>query len=91
VTVKTASTPIETNKELIKDEKAEDVDGHLYRSMIRSLMYLTASRPNIMFYVCACARDSPFDIEAFYDSDYAGASLDRKSTTGGVVDPKSNA
>ncbi|GKC58014.1 retrovirus-related pol polyprotein from transposon TNT 1-94 [Tanacetum coccineum] len=80
--VKTASTPIETNKALLKDEEAEDVDVHLYRSMIRSLMYFTASRPNIM--------DSPFDLEAFSDSDYAGASLDRKSTIGGVMDPKSN-
>ncbi|GJW78729.1 retrotransposon protein, putative, ty1-copia subclass [Tanacetum coccineum] len=115
VTMKTASTPIETNKALLKDEEAEDVDVHLYRSMIGSLMYLTASRPDIMFVVCACARfqvtpkvshlhavkrifrylkgqpklglwyprDSPFDLEAFSDSDYAGASLDRKSTTGG--------
>ncbi|GJW13060.1 hypothetical protein Tco_0017193 [Tanacetum coccineum] len=55
-TVKTTSTPIETNKALLKDEEAEDVDVHLYRSMIRSLMYLTASRPDIMFAVCACAR-----------------------------------
>ncbi|GJS95429.1 putative ribonuclease H-like domain-containing protein [Tanacetum coccineum] len=83
VTVKTTSTPIETNKALLKDEEAEDVDVHLYRSMIGSLMYLTASRPNIMFAVCACARDSPFDLEAFTNIDYAGASLDRKSTTGG--------
>ncbi|GJX22142.1 putative ribonuclease H-like domain-containing protein [Tanacetum coccineum] len=82
-TVKAASTPIETNKALNKDEEAEDVDVHLYRSMIGSLMYLTAFRPDIMFVVCACARDSPFDLEAFSDSDYAGASLDRKSTTGG--------
>ncbi|GJT52922.1 putative ribonuclease H-like domain-containing protein [Tanacetum coccineum] len=82
-TVKAASTPIETNKALLKDEEAEDVDVHLYRSMIGSLMYLTASRPDIMFAVCACARDSPFDLEAFSNSDYAGASLDRKSTTGG--------
>ncbi|GJU55545.1 putative ribonuclease H-like domain-containing protein [Tanacetum coccineum] len=114
-TVKTTSTPIETNKALLKDEEAEDVDVHLYRSMIGSLMYLTASRPDIMFVVCACARfqvtpkvshlhavkrifrylkgqpklglwyprDSPFDLEAFSDSDYARASLDRKSTTGG--------
>ncbi|GJV11904.1 putative ribonuclease H-like domain-containing protein [Tanacetum coccineum] len=51
-----ASTPIETNKAFIKDEEAEDMDVHLYRSMIRSLMYLTASRPDIMFVVCACAR-----------------------------------
>ncbi|GKB14981.1 putative ribonuclease H-like domain-containing protein [Tanacetum coccineum] len=54
--VKTASTPIETNKALIKDEEAEDVDVHLYRSVIRSLMYFSASRPDIMFAVCACAR-----------------------------------
>ncbi|GJZ25418.1 putative ribonuclease H-like domain-containing protein [Tanacetum coccineum] len=78
-----ACTPIETNKAFLKDEEAEDVDVHLYRSIIGSLMYLTASRPDIMFVVCACARDSPFDLEAFSDSDYARASLDRKSTTGG--------
>ncbi|GJZ50600.1 putative ribonuclease H-like domain-containing protein [Tanacetum coccineum] len=82
-TVKTASTPIETNKALLKDEDVADVDVYLYRSMIGSLMYLTASRPDIIFVVCACARDSPFDLEAFFDSDYDGASLDRKSTTGG--------
>ncbi|GKC11924.1 uncharacterized mitochondrial protein-like protein [Tanacetum coccineum] len=94
-TVKTTSTPIEINKALVKDEEAEAVDVHLYRSMIGSLMYLTSSRPDIMFAVCACARhlkgqpklglwypgDSPFDLEAFSNSDYAGASLDRKSTT----------
>ncbi|GJZ27995.1 retrovirus-related pol polyprotein from transposon TNT 1-94 [Tanacetum coccineum] len=50
------STPIETNKALNKDEEAKDVDVHLYRSMIGSLMYLTTSRPDIMFDVCACAR-----------------------------------
>ncbi|GJT59375.1 putative ribonuclease H-like domain-containing protein [Tanacetum coccineum] len=113
--VKTASTPIETQKLLLKDENGEEVDVHLYRSMIGSLMYLTSSRPDIMFVVCACARyqvnpkvshlhavkrifrylkgqpklglwypkDSPFDLVAYTDSDYAGASLDRKSTTGG--------
>ncbi|GJZ70105.1 putative ribonuclease H-like domain-containing protein [Tanacetum coccineum] len=121
--VKTASTPMKPNKSLIKDEEAEDVDVYLYISMIGSLMYLTASRPDITFAVCSCARfqvtpktshlhavkrifrylkgqpklglwypkDSPFDLEAFSDSDYAGASLDRKSTIGGVMDPKSNA
>ncbi|GJZ27665.1 putative ribonuclease H-like domain-containing protein [Tanacetum coccineum] len=55
--VKTASTPMETHKPLLKDADGEDVDEHLYRSMIRSLMYLTSSRPDIMFccYV-DCAR-----------------------------------
>ncbi|GJY58914.1 uncharacterized mitochondrial protein-like protein [Tanacetum coccineum] len=56
VTIKTVSTPIKTNKALLKDEEAEDVDVYLYRPMIGSLMYLTTSRPDIMFAVCACAR-----------------------------------
>nr|GEZ52406.1 ribonuclease H-like domain, reverse transcriptase, RNA-dependent DNA polymerase [Tanacetum cinerariifolium] len=82
-TVKTATTLVEHNKALVKDVEAEDVDIHLYKSMIGSLMYLTDFRPDITFAVCACARDSPFDLEAYFYSDYAGASLDRKSTIGG--------
>ncbi|GJR55125.1 hypothetical protein Tco_1405646 [Tanacetum coccineum] len=106
---------METQKPLLKDEDGEEVDVHMYRSMIGSLMYLTSSRPDIMFVVCACARyqvnpkvshlhamkrifrylkgqpklglwylkDSPFDLVSSLDSDYARASLDRKSTTGG--------
>ncbi|GJR53458.1 putative ribonuclease H-like domain-containing protein [Tanacetum coccineum] len=113
--VKTASTPFETHKPLVKDEEATYVDVHLYRSMIGSLMYLTAFRLDIMFAVCACSRFqvtpntshlnvvkrifrylkgkpklglwyprvSSFDLEAYSDSDYDGASLDRKSTIGG--------
>nr|GEY93381.1 hypothetical protein [Tanacetum cinerariifolium] len=112
---KSASTSIDTEKPLLKDPDGEDVDVHTYRSMIGSLRYLTSSRPDIMFAVCACARfqvtpkashlhavnrifiylkgkphlglwylkDSPFNLVAYSDSDYAGASLDRKSTTGG--------
>ncbi|GKB14809.1 putative ribonuclease H-like domain-containing protein [Tanacetum coccineum] len=56
MSVKTASTPIETQKPLVKDEEAADVDVYLYRYMIGSLMYLTASRPDIMFAVYACSR-----------------------------------
>ncbi|GKF50149.1 uncharacterized mitochondrial protein-like protein, partial [Tanacetum coccineum] len=87
--VKTASTPIETHKPLLKDADGEDVDEHLYRSMIGSLMYLTSSRPDIMFAVCQpklglwYPKDSPFDLVAYTDSNYVGARLDRKSTTGG--------
>nr|GEX79868.1 uncharacterized mitochondrial protein AtMg00810-like [Tanacetum cinerariifolium] len=98
-----------------KDDTGKDVDLHLYRSMIGSLMYLTASRPDIMFSVCAYARhqvtpkechlhavkrifrylkghpklglwyskDSPFDLVAYSDSDYGGATQNRKSTSGG--------
>nr|GEV18523.1 hypothetical protein [Tanacetum cinerariifolium] len=53
IEVKTASTPMETQKPLLKDEDGEEVDVHMYRSMIGSLMYLTSSRPNIMF---ACKK-----------------------------------
>nr|GEX14050.1 uncharacterized mitochondrial protein AtMg00810-like [Tanacetum cinerariifolium] len=116
---KSASTPIDTEKPLLKDPNGEDVDVHTYRSMIGSLMFLTSSRPDIMFAVCACARfqvtpkashlhavkrifrylegklhlslwyqkDSPFNLVAYSDSDYAGASLDRKSTTRGCQFP----
>ncbi|GJS84195.1 putative ribonuclease H-like domain-containing protein [Tanacetum coccineum] len=66
-----ACTPMETQKPLLKDEDGEEVDVHLYRSMIGSLMYLTSLRPDIMFAV------------SYTDSDYAGGSLNRKSTTGG--------
>nr|GEW88462.1 uncharacterized mitochondrial protein AtMg00810-like [Tanacetum cinerariifolium] len=106
---------METSKPLLKDENGQEVDVHMYRSMIGSLMYLTSLRTDIMFVVCACARhqvspkvsylhavksifrylkrqpklglwypkDSPFELKAYTDNDYAGFSLDRKSTTGG--------
>nr|GEX18467.1 hypothetical protein [Tanacetum cinerariifolium] len=112
---KSASTPIDTEKPLLKHPDGEDVDVHTYRSMIGLLMYLTSSRPDIMFAICACARfqvtpkashlhsvkrifrylkgkphlslwypkDSPSDLVAYSNSDYTGASLDRKYTTGG--------
>nr|GEX77570.1 hypothetical protein [Tanacetum cinerariifolium] len=53
---KSASTPIDTEKPLLNDLDGEDVDVHTYRSMIGSLMYLTSSRPDIMFADCVCAR-----------------------------------
>nr|GEW58787.1 hypothetical protein [Tanacetum cinerariifolium] len=56
LSMKTTSTPIETQKPLVKDEEAANVDVYLYRSTIGSFMYLTASRPGIMFAVCACSR-----------------------------------
>nr|GFC47668.1 retrovirus-related Pol polyprotein from transposon TNT 1-94 [Tanacetum cinerariifolium] len=52
---KSASTPIDAKKPLLKDLDGEDVDVHTYRSMIGSLIYLTSSRPDIMFAACACA------------------------------------
>nr|GEU56689.1 uncharacterized mitochondrial protein AtMg00810-like [Tanacetum cinerariifolium] len=113
--MRTATTPYEVPKLKSKDEPDDAVNVHLFRSMIGSLMYLTASRPDIMFAVSAYSRhqvspltshlnavkkifkylkgqpnlglwytqDSPFQLEAYSDSDYAGSHGDRKSTTGG--------
>jgi hypothetical protein len=49
-------TPAATHLKLSKDENGVAVDQSLYRSMIRSLLYLTASRPDITFVVGVCAR-----------------------------------
>nr|GFC18853.1 putative ribonuclease H-like domain-containing protein [Tanacetum cinerariifolium] len=54
--VRSSNTPMDKENPWRKDETRKDVDLHLYRSMIGFLMYLTASRPDIMFVVCACAR-----------------------------------
>nr|GEU52838.1 retrovirus-related Pol polyprotein from transposon TNT 1-94 [Tanacetum cinerariifolium] len=72
LSVKTTSTLIETQKPLVKDEEAVDVDVHLYR-------YLKGQPKLGLWY----PKVSSFDLEAYSDSDYAGANLDRKSTTGG--------
>nr|GFC84919.1 uncharacterized mitochondrial protein AtMg00810-like [Tanacetum cinerariifolium] len=69
--VKSLNTPMDKENPWGKDRTGKDVDLHLYRSMIGSLMYLTASRPDIMFAV------------SYSDSDYGGASQDHKSNTGG--------
>nr|GEX32320.1 putative ribonuclease H-like domain-containing protein [Tanacetum cinerariifolium] len=113
--VRSLNTPMDKENPWGKDGIGKYVDLHLYRSMIESLMYLTASRPDIMFVVCACARhqvtpkechlqavkrifrylkghhklglwypkESPFNLVSYSDSDYGGATQDRKSTTGG--------
>nr|AAL58160.1 putative polyprotein [Oryza sativa Japonica Group] len=53
---KPIKTPMATNGHLALDEEGKLVDLKLYRSMIGSLLYLTTSRPDIMFSVCMCAR-----------------------------------
>ncbi|GJR54310.1 putative ribonuclease H-like domain-containing protein [Tanacetum coccineum] len=86
----TATTPIESNKPLVKDEDSVDVDVHLYRFQVtpkashlnavkRVFRYLKHQPKLGLWY----PRDSPFELEAFSDSDYGGASLDMKSTTAG--------
>ena len=53
---KCVKTPMGTNDKLFKDENGVSIDPTLFRSMIGSLLYLTANRPNICFSVGVCAR-----------------------------------
>ncbi|GJW86958.1 ribonuclease H-like domain-containing protein [Tanacetum coccineum] len=89
-TIKPASTPIEAHKSLGKDEDGEDVDVHLYRFQVtpkvshlhavkRIFRYLKHQPKLGLWY----PKDSPFHLEAFSDSDYAGDNHDRRSTSGG--------
>ena len=114
---KPIKTPMPSNEHLDLDEGGKSVDQTLYRSMIGSLLYLTASRPDIMSSVCMCARfqaspkeahmvaikrilrylkHSPsislwypkgarFQLVGYYDSDYAGCKIDRKSTSSNAL------
>nr|GEU45341.1 DNA-directed DNA polymerase [Tanacetum cinerariifolium] len=80
-----------------KDGTGKDVDLHLYRSMIGSLMYLVTPKECHLYAVKRIFRylkghpklglwypkESPFDLVAYSDSDYGGATQDRKSTSGG--------
>nr|GEX65875.1 ribonuclease H-like domain-containing protein [Tanacetum cinerariifolium] len=81
--VKTTSTPIETQKPLVKDKEAVDVDvtpktSHL-QAVKRIFRYLKGQSKLGLWY----PKVSSFDLEAYSDSDYTGANLDKKSTTGG--------
>nr|GEU84429.1 reverse transcriptase domain-containing protein [Tanacetum cinerariifolium] len=89
--VKTASTPIETQKPLVKDEEAVDVDVHLYRFQVtpknshlqavkRIFRYLKGQPKLGLWY----PKVSSFNLEAYSNSDYDGANLDKKSTTDGL-------
>ncbi|GJW75549.1 hypothetical protein Tco_0134919, partial [Tanacetum coccineum] len=53
---KPTKTQMLTKIKLTKDDEADSVDSSKYQGMIGSLLYLTASRPDIMFSVCLCAR-----------------------------------
>ncbi|GJY63547.1 retrovirus-related pol polyprotein from transposon TNT 1-94 [Tanacetum coccineum] len=53
---KPTKTPMSTEIKLTKDDETDSVDNTKYQGMISSLLYLTASRPDIMFSVCLCAR-----------------------------------
>ncbi|GJX15281.1 putative ribonuclease H-like domain-containing protein [Tanacetum coccineum] len=75
--VRTASTPMDTKKPLLKDSNG---DVLMFISIVKSILRYLKGQPKLGLWY---PRDSPFDLLAYSDSDYAGASLDRKSTIGG--------
>jgi hypothetical protein len=111
---KPIKTPMGTNGHLDLDTGGKSIDQKVYRPMIGSLLYLCASRPDIMLSICMCARfqanpkevhlravkrimrylvytpkfrlwypkGSTFDLIGYFDADWAGCKIDRKSTLG---------
>ncbi|KAJ9566100.1 hypothetical protein OSB04_002066 [Centaurea solstitialis] len=81
-------TPMATGNSIGPDHEGKDVDLRNYRSMVGSLMYLTASRPDIMFatwdsyYGIWYPKGLGFELQAYTDADYGGCNMDRKSTSG---------
>ena len=111
---KPSKTPMHPTCILEKEEVSKKVEQKLYRGMIGSLLYLTASRPDILYSVCLCARfqsdpreshltavkrifkylkgttnlglcyrkSREYKLVGYYDADFAGDRIERKSTYG---------
>nr|GEY49924.1 hypothetical protein [Tanacetum cinerariifolium] len=88
-------TPMVEKSKLDEDREGKDVDPSHYRGMIGTLLYLTASRPDLQFAICMCARypsrpiekhDSSVALTAFADTDHAGCHDTRRSTSGKQVE-----
>nr|GFC58711.1 hypothetical protein [Tanacetum cinerariifolium] len=86
-------TPMVEKSKLDEDREGKAVDPSHYRGMIGTLLYLTASRPDLQFAICMCAQyqarptekhDSSVALTAFADADHAGCQDTRRSTSGSV-------
>ncbi|GJY10664.1 hypothetical protein Tco_0378849 [Tanacetum coccineum] len=83
-------TPMVEKSKLDEDPQGKAVDPTHYRGMVGTLMYLTASRPDLTFVVCMCARglwypkDSSIALTAYADADHAGCQDTRRSTYGSM-------
>ncbi|GJW86715.1 retrovirus-related pol polyprotein from transposon TNT 1-94 [Tanacetum coccineum] len=89
-------TPMVEKSKLDEDKEGKAVDPSHYRGMIGTLLYLTASRPDLQFAICMCARlmarlskkhynaDSSITLTAFVDADHAGCQDTRRSTSGSM-------
>ncbi|GKC24783.1 retrovirus-related pol polyprotein from transposon TNT 1-94 [Tanacetum coccineum] len=79
--------PMVEKSKLDEDLQRKPIDATLYRGMIGSLMYLTSSRPDLIYAVCLCARslvleDTGMSLTAYVDADHAGCQDTRRSTSG---------
>nr|GEV31689.1 integrase, catalytic region, zinc finger, CCHC-type, peptidase aspartic, catalytic [Tanacetum cinerariifolium]GEW63060.1 integrase, catalytic region, zinc finger, CCHC-type, peptidase aspartic, catalytic [Tanacetum cinerariifolium] len=76
--------PVVEKSKLDEDLQGKPVDATLYRDMIGSLMYLTSSRPDLIYAVCLCARyqDTGMSLTAYADADHVGCQDTRRSTSG---------
>nr|GEV20554.1 hypothetical protein [Tanacetum cinerariifolium] len=92
-------TPMVEKSKLDEDKEGKAVDPSHYRGMIDTLIYLTASRPDLQFAIYMYARyqarpiekhDSSVALTAFTDADYAGCPDTRRSTSGSVQYPVEN-
>ncbi|GJX20013.1 hypothetical protein Tco_0222690 [Tanacetum coccineum] len=80
-------TPMVEKSKLDEDKEGKVVDPSHYRGMIGTLLYLTASRPDLQFAICMCARypkDSSIALTAIADADHAGRQDTRRSTSGSM-------
>ncbi|RVX10231.1 Retrovirus-related Pol polyprotein from transposon RE1 [Vitis vinifera] len=86
---KTMKTPMSSSIKLDKDEKGKSIDSTMYRGMIGSLLYLTASRPDIMYNILKrdnghrlwYPKGDNFELIAYSDADFVGCKVERKSTS----------
>ncbi|GJR92002.1 retrovirus-related pol polyprotein from transposon TNT 1-94 [Tanacetum coccineum] len=83
-------TPMVEKSKMDKDKEGKAVDPSHYPGMIGTLLYLTASRPDLQFAICMCARglwypkDSSIALTAFAYVDHAGCQDTRRSTSGSM-------
>ncbi|KAL0379240.1 UNVERIFIED_CONTAM: Retrovirus-related Pol polyprotein from transposon RE1 [Sesamum radiatum] len=79
---KTVTTPLVIGEKYKKEDGSRKVDGSIYRSLIGSLLYLTATRPDIMFATKSAIKIHAESEPRYTDSDWAGSADDMKSTSG---------
>nr|GEU44278.1 retrovirus-related Pol polyprotein from transposon TNT 1-94 [Tanacetum cinerariifolium] len=77
-------TPMVEKSNMDEDLHGKLVDATLYPGMIGSLMYLTSSRPNLIYDVCLCVwhQDTGMSLTAYADADHAGCQDTRRRTSG---------